>query len=350
MRKVRFSHINCSLASVVGAAGLVAALAACTSSGSMLSPSQPPNAAAHRSGGSLRIQAANCADSKVYAISSQTASVEIYDPKHLHGGPCGSVTGFQRPSGLFVDGDGNLWVADGGAQSVYEFSAGGTSPIRTLSDPNGVPNDVVVDAASGSVYVTEYQNTVDPTALVEVYATGSTSPSGSMGDPNARNGGFAALDNQGNLYVSFMTQANKAQVDRWIGGKGNPTNLGLNLVGAAALETTASGALAACDLYAYRCGLFEPGSKRMTHVFGHMGFGRRHGDVGPDKAPWLMPNDLALDRDERHAYVAAGSLTKWTFPGPAHRPNRLPLVEIKVPGNADEIAVSPAAAAGAPYR
>ena len=349
MTKVCFS-INWSLARLVGAAGLVAGLAACTSTGSVFAPSQPQaNAAAHRSGGTVRINAASCANEKVYAISAQTASVEIFDPRHLHGGACGSITGFTIPQGLFVDGSGNVWVADAGAQSVYEFAPGGSTPIRTLSDPNGVPSDVVVDAASGTVYVTEYQNNVSPTTLVEVYAKGSTGPTGSMSDPDARNGGFAALDNQGNLYVSFMTQTNKAQVDRWTGGKGTPENLGLHLIGAAALATTASGALAACDSFAYTCGIFELGSKRMTHPFGHMGFGRRHRNVQPDKAPWLMPQDFALDRDEHRAYVAAESLTKWTFPGPAHDRNRLPLVEIKVRGNADEIAVSPAAAPGAPY-
>ncbi len=294
------------------------------------------------------MDAGGCPASVVYVVSNAGGSVEIYDSSNLAAGPCGSVTGLNSPQGVFVDSKRDLWVVDASVQQVYKFKPGSNFPVRTLSDPNGIPNDVVVDESSGTAYVSEYQNNVNPNTLVEIYAIGSTTPTGSLSDPLARNGGYATVDSKGNLYVTFMTQDNKARVDRWVGGSGSPRNLGLTLISAGGIVTTASGALAVCDPFAFRCGIFEPGSKVMSHVFGHMG--RRSGSVDPNKPPFLHPDTLALGRDELLAYVVANSLTTWRFPGPNHRPNHLPLDEIQIPGGAGRgLAVSPAAHPGAPY-
>jgi hypothetical protein len=354
MRTPRKFHAFLTITRLLGATLAAAAVAACSSgAASSLAPNseQAGARAASRSTEALagaRFDAAGCPASVVYVVSSTSASVEIYDPSHLAAGPCGSVTGLRSPQGLFVDSKGNLWVTDAIAQQVFEFAPGTKSPVLTLSDPKGVPYDVVVDEVSGTAYVTEYQNNVNPSTLVEVYARGTTTPTRSLSDPNARNGAYDALDNKGNLYVTFMTQANKAQVDRWVGAAGSPQNLGLKLISAGGIVTTASGSLAVCDPFAFRCGRFAPGSTTMSNVFGHMG--RGSAGVGPDKPPWLHPDTLALDLGENLAYVAANSLTTWRFPGPDHRPNHLPLVQISVPGNAGQgLAVSPASRPGAPW-
>jgi hypothetical protein len=328
---------------LVAVAALTAATACSASGSSSLGPS-----AGNRVSPATRFDSAGCPKSVVYVVSGSGISVKIYDRANLALGPCGSITGLQSPQGLFTDSKGSLWVADAAAQKIYKFAPGIQSPVATLSDPNGVPMGVAVDEKNGIVYVTEYENKNNPTTLVEIYANGTTTPTGSLSDPAARNGGFDAVDNQGNLYVTFMTQSNTAQVDRWMGGSGTPQNLGLHLVSDGGILTTASGALAVCDPFAFRCGEFLPGSTKMSHVFGHMGRGQS--DLVPNKPPWLHPNAPALDRHERRAYVAADSLTTWSFPGPANRPNRLPLDEIKVPGGAGNgVAVTPASRPGAPY-
>lgn len=292
---------------------------------------------------------ASCPAAVAYIVGSYNSAVQVYDRANLHAGPCGTIGGFQSAQGLFVDSKGNLWVSDATAKKTYEFAPHGDSPTLTLDDPNGVPVAVAVDEGSGNVYVTEYKNDFDSTTLVEVYAGGSTTPTSSLSDPDARNGGFDAVDDHGNLYVTFMTQNNKAQVDRWIGGTGTPENLGLMLVSAGGIVTTRSGALAVCDPYDYRCGIFARGSTKMSHIFGHMGR-RSRGAISPDKPPWLVPFALALDRRESHAYVASESLTKWRYPGPAHRPNHRPEVEIRTLGlSSMGIATSPASRPGAPF-
>jgi hypothetical protein len=353
MRSTRAFHTLSTISRQLGAVFAAAAVAACSAQ----TPSSPlPSSAqgsdlSSRSIGTLpsvRFDAAACPASVVYIVSSGNSSVQIYDPSQLAVGPCGRVTGLVSPQGLFVDSKGELWVVDAAAQQIFEFAPGTTSPVLTLSDPNGVPYDVVVDGSDGTAYVTEYKNNVNPSTLVEVYAKGSTMPTGSLSDPNARNGAYDAIDNKGNLYVTFMTQDNKAQVDRWMGGAGSPQNLGLKLISAGGIVTTASGSLAVCDPFGFRCGSFARGSTMMSNVFGHMGLGS--GGVGPDKPPFLHPDTLALDRRERLAYVAAESLTTWRFPGPDHRPNHLPVAEFNIPGGAGQgLAVSPASHPGAPY-
>ncbi len=324
----------------------IAGVTACSSSSS---PSALAPTASQANATRVHGQTANCPSSVLYVISSYNAEVKVYDRMHLHADACGSIGGFNTPEGLFVDQSGNLWVADAGAKQIYKFAPGSSTPSVTLSDPDGVPYAVAVDEKSGTVYASDYQNS-DATAVVEVYAGGSTMPTGTLHDPDGRNGGYVALDNQGNVYATFMTQSNKAQVDRWMGGSGEPENLKLKLVSAGGIVTTRTGDLAICDPFWYRCGIYARGSRNISHIFGHMGRGGHGGGMGPNKPPWLMPDGLALDRAENRAYVAAESLTLWHFPGPENRPNHRPSIEIKVPGLAgDGIAVYPAARPGAPY-
>jgi hypothetical protein len=331
---------------------LLAAAAACSSNSSSLAPVQRVAGSPHvHHAGSPHVHHAGspCPASVVYVVTISTPTIEIFDRAHLHAKPCGTITGFQAPYGLFVDSKGNLWVADAFAQKVYEFTPGTNLPAQTLSDPNGQPIAVVINEATQTAYVTEYQNNVNPTTLVEIYANGSTVPTGSLNDPFARNGGSDAIDKQGNLYVTFMTQSNTAQVDRWTHGTGTPANLQLKgLISAGAIVTTASGALAICDPFAFRCGIYEQGSRKMTHVFGHMG---RGAGIMPDKAPFIHPDALALERDEAYAFVLAPeSFTMWAYPGPMDKPNHLPSQEVRLPaGGGDGIAVNPASRPGAPY-
>ncbi len=339
---------------LLGAMLAVAVVPACSSSSNTSHGSTPSQVVPGTLGRStnrsvaLRYDAGTCPSSVVYVVSNYNTGVKIYDRAALDAGPCGSVTGFSLPQGLFVDSKRGLWVADAAAQKIYRFVPGTSGPVVTLSDPNGTPSAVVVEPNSGSVYVTEYQNNNNPHTLVEVYANGSTTPTGSLSDPNARNGGYAAVDSAGNLYVTFMTQANRGQVDRWIRGAGTPENLELKLISAGGIVTTGSGALAVCDTYHSRCGIYARGSTKISHVFGHMG----HGSGGiENKPPWLFPEALVLDRSEQRAYLTANTLSVWRFPGPKSRPNHLAVEEIKVPdGGADEgIAVSPPSRAGAPW-
>src|SRR5580704_3641334 len=95
----------------------------------------------------------------------------------------GKITsGLDVPAGIFVDRHHNLWVADDGGQNVLEYARGGTSPIKTLSDPNVYPNDVTI-CANGTVYVANHYGMSQISGNVVAYAKGSITPTRALSWP-----------------------------------------------------------------------------------------------------------------------------------------------------------------------
>jgi sugar lactone lactonase YvrE len=297
--------------------------------------------------GSARMSASGCGKSVVY-VTSYNNSVYIYDQKHNSQSPCGQITGVTNPQGLFVDKKGNLWVAVSGNcrtqfSSVLEFAPGNATPVRTLQDSAGDATDVAVDNASGTVYVTNFFDYSEGCAsgnngAVEVYANGSTSPTSTLTDPNMTYAINDAVDDKGNLYVTYLNvngSFGTGRIDEWSGGSGAPTDLDITLQAPGGIQTTANGALLVCD-QSVACGDFDPGSTTMTNLFAT----KTPGSFG-----------VALDKHEKHAWVenssaSTGQLQQYKYPGPAKRAKQT----IVVPGGGYAgVAVSPAAHEGAPY-
>jgi hypothetical protein len=293
------------------------------------------------------MDASTCGKSLVY-VTSYDNSVYVYDQTHNAKTPCGQITGATNPQGLFVDRHQNLWVAMSGdckthPSSVLEFAPGNPTPVKTLQDSAGSATDVAVDNASGTVYVTNFFNYTTGCAsgnngVVEVYANGSTTPTSTLSDPNMNYAVNDAVDNRGNLYVTYLHingPSGSGQIDEWIGGNGSPVNLGITLQAPGGIQTTASGALLVCD-QSVACGDFAPGSTTMTNLFAT----KNPGSFG-----------VALDKREKHAWVengglSQGQLQRYAYPGP----DKHPMESITVPnGGYAGVAVSPAAPQGAPY-
>ena len=292
-----------------------------------------------------RMTASACGKSVVY-VTSYDNSVYIYRQTHNGQAPCGQVTGLINPQGLFVDRQRNLWVAVAGDcrtqfSSVFEFAPGGTTPIQTLEDPDGPATGVAVDNRTGTVYVTNFFGYLrgcgsGNNGTVEVYAKGSTTPTGTLSDPNMNYAFNDAVDDRGNLYVTYLKlngPTGSGRIDEWTNGSGSPADLGITLQAPGGIQTTKSGALLVCDQSA-ACGEFAPGSTTMTNLFA----------TG-------MPGSfgVALDKREQHAWVenaAYGLLQRYRYPGPDAHPKE----SITVPnGGYAGVAVSPAAPQGAPY-
>lgn len=291
------------------------------------------------------VKASGCGKSVVY-VTSYDNSVYIYDRKAMT--PCGQVTGVVNPQGLFVDQHRNLWVAVAGDcknqfSSVFEFAPGGTTPIKTLTDPAGPATDVAVDNTSGTVYVTNFFGYTKGCVSgnngdVEVYAGGSSYPTSTLSDANMNYAFNDAVDNQGNVYVTYLKlngPTGSGRVDEWTGGSGSATDLGITLEAPGGIQTTKTGALLVCDQEA-GCGDFAPGSTTMTNVFATQSAGAF---------------GVALDKHEHNAWVENGSLSggqlqRYHYPGPDKRAKE----SITVPnGGYSGVAVSPSAPQGAPY-
>ncbi len=133
----------------------------------------------------------------------------------------GSAARFNGPSGVAVDGSGNLYVADRSNHTIRKVTpAGVVTTLAGSAESSGAANgtgstarfngplSVAVDG-SGNLYVTDYNNhtirKVTPAGVVTTHA-------GSAGNPGSANGtgSFArfrypvgvAVDSSGNLYVA----------------------------------------------------------------------------------------------------------------------------------------------------
>jgi hypothetical protein len=336
---LRIDRLGVSLA--LSWAALVLPLAGCGGGGLTPSPVAPSSAIGPR------MDAVACGKSVVY-VTSYNNSVYIYDQARNKKTPCGQITGVTNPQGLFVDKRRNLWVAVSGDcknqfSSVLEFAPGNSTPIKTLKDPAGSASDVAIDNASRTVYVTNFFDYTKGcvsgnNGVVEVYANGSTTPTGTLSDPNMNYAFSDSVDNKGNVYVTYLKlngPSGTGRIDEWLGGTGSPSDLGITLKAPGGIQTTATGALLVCD-QAVACGDFAPGSTTMTNLFAT----KTSGSFG-----------VALDKSEKHAWVenpgvTAGQLQQWVYPGPDTHAKQ----SITVPGGGYAgVAVSPPAPQGLPY-
>jgi hypothetical protein len=86
----------------------------------------------------------------VYVSDAKNSVIAIFD---LDGTRIGSISkGLKYPSGLFVDRNHNLWVADAGHSDVVEYARGGSAPIATIADGKAYTQDVTI-CPNGNIYV-----------------------------------------------------------------------------------------------------------------------------------------------------------------------------------------------------
>ena len=118
----------------------------------------------------------------------------------------GTIFGLQNAIGLFVDGKRNLWVANYGGHQVLEFARGGTSPIKTLNDPNEYTYDVTI-CPNGTIYASNVSDTGSNPGSISVYAGGSINPTSTLTLPQPLYYLFLTCDAQNNVFSTFYNRA-----------------------------------------------------------------------------------------------------------------------------------------------
>ena len=107
------------------------------------------------------------------------------------------ASGFSQPTGVAVDGSGNVFVADSGNHAVKEIlAAGGYTTVNTLGGSFTEPAGVAIDAG-GNVLVADAGNN----AVYEILAAGGYSNVNTLGSGfNYPTG--VAVDGSGNVFVA----------------------------------------------------------------------------------------------------------------------------------------------------
>jgi hypothetical protein len=239
-------------------AGIAAALVGCSGPAGVtgLAPGSLSGAAA-RSG--------TASTGRIYSSSYSDNTVVYYDKGTGPNNPvAGSLAGtFEAPENMAVDAGGNLYVANGDAQNVLVYAPGATSPTRTLSAPDGFPDDVAI-APDGTVYAANVWGMAGNPGTIEVYANGSATPTSVLRDDAFSEVVGVALDHAGNVFVSY--NANHGQ-DGFVEEfhKGNAIATKIKVAAAGGIGFDPYGHLLLINRTASTLDVYAPGSSKPLH-------------------------------------------------------------------------------------
>ncbi|HEY1656287.1 MAG TPA: hypothetical protein VGF86_14370 [Candidatus Tumulicola sp.] len=140
----------------------------------------------------------------IYSSSPGNNSVDYYlKGTGPHNPVAGSLAGnLSTPQGIGVDQQRNVYVANAEGQNVLVYANGSTSPTGTLEDPDKFPIDVAV-GSDGTVYVANGSGPMFGSGNVVVYPRGASEPTQTLNNKHFLHVAGVALDKGGNLFVSY---------------------------------------------------------------------------------------------------------------------------------------------------
>jgi hypothetical protein len=164
-------------------------------------------------------------DNLLYLTDEEADDVYVYSwPR---GELKGTLTGFDAPNGECVDKAGEVFVANEDKSQILEYAHGGTSPIKTLSDPGQYPVGCSVDPTTGNLAVTNIDTPKGGPGNVAIYTD-------AHGSPTAYTAAifyyyfFCGYDNDGNLYVDGTDTGNTFEFAELLSGGSSFTTVTLN--------------------------------------------------------------------------------------------------------------------------
>lgn len=217
--------------------------------------------------------------------------------KNTNPKPTERITGFLRISSLAIDANGDLFVADTLANTIYAFKPGHKQPYdRYYHGLNG-PSGVAV-GSDGTVYVLNAGSGTQVPNVVE-YAPHKHRPTQTLaqfdGTPTC-----VGLDGRNNLYVAFTTGVGSGGVDKFAAGSTSGTNL--NLLGApqsAGITVDQSGDIVLAGIVRGADSGYARIPATAFYLSGNTGVTYAGG------APPLYPSEMALTSDESAIVVGS---------------------------------------------
>jgi NHL repeat len=139
----------------------------------------------------------------------------------------GTLTGFNEPAGICTDRKGDVFIADGGNNSIVEYTHGGTTPIATLQGGSpGTPLGCSVDPKSGNLAVTNFTANPGQFGSVMIYTKASGAPQQSNALYHTY---YCAYDDGGNLYVDGFDNSGRVALVEFAQGQSPLTHIALDM-------------------------------------------------------------------------------------------------------------------------
>ncbi|MGA8575581.1 MAG: hypothetical protein WB609_07860 [Candidatus Cybelea sp.] len=241
----------------------------------------------------------------LYASDYTNGVVDVYDQAGTNQQPLRQITSDGsrpiQPFGLATDATGNLYVTTTYTLGVDIYAPGESVRSAALNDASGYPDDVVVDA-NGTAYVAN-MNFLDRTGAVTVFEGGASDPSYEITDPNFQSIYGVALDESGDLYVSYYDPTGRGRVSKFAPESLGPgTDLKLAPGSYYGLAVDRRGNLVAANFYASEIDVFRPGAHNPFQRFGKRG------------RPWYIAFNRAKNRLFVADYSKRNQIDEYTYP------------------------------------
>ncbi len=97
---------------------------------------------------------AGAASHDLLYVTNQNGVVNVY--RYWQHRLAGVLTSFKYPQGECADAAGNVYIADYGANKLFEYAHGGKSPIRTIDVSPNSPFGCAVNIKNGDLAVANY--------------------------------------------------------------------------------------------------------------------------------------------------------------------------------------------------
>jgi hypothetical protein len=132
--------------------------------------------------------------------------VQEFQPKQ-GGAIIATISDVVGPQGMDRDRHGNLYVTSQGTASVNVYTPGTYTASKILNEGNQQAPASVAVCPNGTVYVSNtYANGGNVNGSIQIFAKGSTSPTGSIPDSNIYFSFFVACDAAGNVWYDYVDQ------------------------------------------------------------------------------------------------------------------------------------------------
>jgi hypothetical protein len=246
----------------------------------------------------------------LYVSGANCSCVLVYSQRGHDQAPIGIIRGVINPRGLFVDKEGELYVANSNAHVVMIYEEGQLGkPVETLTGTVH-PSDVTRDGDDhyGTIFVVNQNDANQGPGNISVYANGSTTPTSFLYTHANYFIDSVALDAKHNLFAGYGDQNGVAHIDEFKNGSTQPIQLpaALGYTGGMEVDKTHDLLVADPDFFngqnAPAVDIFAINKMNPEFQFGQEGW----------------PYYVAVTKREQHMYVSDARLLQvreYTYPG-----------------------------------
>ena len=152
--------------------------------------------------------------------------VQEFEPKN-GGTVTATISDVVGPQGMDTDRHENLYVTSQGTSSVNVYTPGSYTASKILNEGNQQAPASVAVCPDGTVYVSNtYANYGYQNGSIQIFAPGSTTPTGSIPDSNIYFSFFVACDAVGNVWYDYLDNNIVTGVAEYVPSTGTITQFG----------------------------------------------------------------------------------------------------------------------------